>query len=83
MLNGDQMAELLDADKVSSANFRPDGSKIITASEEGTVRIWNHVESDFDRLLILGCAKLHNYLSTNPNATDSDRQMCGIPPRQK
>ena len=67
-----------------SAKFSPDGNKIVTASADKTARVWSvKIESDFDRLLALGCKKLHDYLSTNPNATDSDRQMCGIALRQK
>jgi WD40 repeat protein len=67
---------------VRSANFSADGSKIVTASFDNTARVWE-IESDMDRLLIGLCNKLHDYLSTNPNATDSDRQMCSIEPRQK
>ena len=83
---------------INSAYFSPDGKEIVTASLDKTTRIWdskddqtperqsnNNVDFiiDFDRLLILGCAKLHDYLSTNPNSTDSDRQMCGIEVRKK
>ena len=83
-LQGKQIARLNGhTGAVNSAHFSPDGSKIITTSDDGTARVWNGIESDFDRLLILGCNKLHDYLSTNPNATDSDRQMCGIETRKK
>jgi WD40 repeat protein len=83
-LQGDQIAQIDGHPSgVYSANFSPDGSKIISAYKDGTWYVWNSVENNFDRLLILGCNKLHDYLSTNPNATDSDRQMCSIPPRQK
>ena len=82
-LQGKQIARLNGhTGAVNSAHFSPDGSKIITTSDDGTARVWNGIESDFDRLLILGCNKLHDYLSTNPNATDSDRQMCGIETRK-
>ncbi|NMF60895.1 AAA-like domain-containing protein [Pseudanabaena yagii] len=67
---------------VNSANFSADGSKIVTASSDKTAQVWE-IESDRDRLVSGLCNKLQDYLSTNPNATDSDRQMCGIPPRQK
>jgi WD40 repeat protein len=84
-LQGNPIAELKGhTSYVNGANFCPDGSKIVIASKDNTAQIWEvNIESDFDRLLILGCNKLHDYLSTNPNATDSDRQMCGIEPRKK
>ncbi len=70
-------------DTVNSANFSPDGSKIVTASSDSTARVWNSVETDFDRLLSLGCQKLQDYLTTNPNATNGDRAMCGIEAKKK
>jgi len=60
-----------------SAQFSPDGSKIVTASADQTARAWDS-ESNSDRLFARGCAWLHDYLSTNLHATDSDRAMCGI-----
>jgi WD40 repeat protein len=69
---------------VTSANFSSDGSKIVTASVDGTARVWDvKIESDLNRLLILGCDKLHDYLTNSAIASDDDRQMCGIEPRKK
>ena len=98
-IKGNQIAEFNGhTSYINSAYFSPDGKEIVTASLDKTARIWdskddqiperqsnNNVDFiiDFDRLLILGCEKLHDYLSTNPNATDSDRKMCGIEPRKK
>ncbi|MBD2317260.1 AAA-like domain-containing protein [Phormidium tenue] len=83
-LNGNHLATLRGhTGSIRNFNFSADGSKIITASADNTARLWNSIETDLDRLLILGCNKLHDYLSSNPNATDSDRQMCGIEPRKK
>jgi WD40 repeat protein len=82
-IKGDQIAILEGhLNRVVSASFSADGRKMLTVSLDTTSRVWEF-ESDFDRLLTLGCNKLHDYLSTNPNATDSDRQMCGIEPRKK
>ncbi|MBP0001312.1 MAG: hypothetical protein J7641_20365 [Cyanobacteria bacterium SID2] len=67
-------------DKVWSAQFSPDGEHIVTASSDDTARLWR-VET-LDELLERGCEWLHDYLTTNPNATDEDRAMCGIPPRE-
>jgi WD40 repeat protein len=67
-------------DKVWSIVFAPDGKKLISGSADQTTIIWN---LDFDELMTKGCAWLHDYLVNNPNASDEDRQMCGIAPRQK
>ncbi len=68
-------------DFVTSANFSPDGSKIVTASRDKIARVWDRIDrfdSDLDRLIKRSCDKLHDYLSTNPNVTEQDREMCGI-----
>jgi hypothetical protein len=44
------------------------------------VKLW---DLDFEDLMAKGCEWLHDYLSPNPNAIDGDREMCGIPPREK
>jgi len=82
-VNGNLIALLIGhQNNIKSASFSPDGSKIMTVSRD-TVRVWGETESDFDRLLILGCEKLNDYLTTNPNATNEDRAMCGISSRKK
>jgi WD40 repeat protein len=64
---------------VNSANFSPDGTKIVTASADKTARLWGRIDSldtNLDRLLKRSCNKLHDYLSTNPNVKQEDRDLC-------
>ncbi|GBO53177.1 high-affnity carbon uptake protein Hat/HatR [Pseudanabaena sp. lw0831] len=68
-------------DTATSVAFSPDGKIITTgSSNDNNVKLWN---LNLDDLMAKGCAWLHDYLVNNPNASDEDRQMCGIPPRQK
>ena len=73
---GDNMS----LDQIYSVSFSPDGKTLASGSIDGTVILWN---LDLDDLIAKGCAWLHDYLTNNPNASDEDRQMCGIAPRQK
>jgi len=65
---------------VRSIAFSPDGKTISSGSDDNTVKLWN---LNFDDLMAKGCAWLHDYLVNNPNASDEERQACGIAPRQK
>ena len=62
---------------VRSANFSADGSKILTASDDNMARVWE-IENDSDRLLIGVCEKLSDYLATNPNVSNEERQACQV-----
>jgi len=79
-VKGNLIAELKGhTDGVYSANFSADGSKIVTASLDNTARVWKaNFENDSDRLLIGVCEKLSDYLSTNPNVSNEERQACQV-----
>jgi WD40 repeat protein len=66
---------------VYSANFSPDGQTIVSASRDKTVKLWK-IES-FEELLTRACQTLTPWLQ-NPNseATDADRALCDLPPRE-
>lgn len=75
---------------IARVNFSPDGKWLIAGDNQipGVVRLWK-VDSqelqhtDLNYQAKKWCEYLQDYLTTNPNATDEDRQMCGISPRKK
>jgi WD40 repeat protein/ABC-type dipeptide/oligopeptide/nickel transport system ATPase component len=70
-------------DLISNLSFSPDGQKIASSSADNTVRIWAidgtegtlHLDVQLDRLLSQGGDRLQDYLRTNPNISESDRQI--------
>ncbi|MEO1144637.1 MAG: hypothetical protein AAFY26_03435, partial [Cyanobacteria bacterium J06638_22] len=65
--------------RVNSVSFSPDGQQLVTAPSDGTARLWQVY--DLEGLIELGCDWLRDYLTTNPEVSDSDRAICSIPPR--
>lgn len=62
---------------ISGLAFTKDEKKIISASIDQTTRIWDldHVTHP-GTLLLEACAWIRNYLTTNPEVSDSDRRIC-------
>ncbi|MFP4120932.1 MAG: eIF2A-related protein [Coleofasciculus sp.] len=60
---------------VYSVSFSPDGQTIASASRDGTVKVMTW-KLALDDLLRQGCNWLRDYLKTNPNVSESDRNLC-------
>ena len=54
----------------------PDGQIIASASLDGSIKLWSTEVLDFDGLVSRGCSMLQNYLNTNPNISQQDRNLC-------
>ena len=77
---GEQIAQFSHGDAVWSVAFSPDGSQILTGSLDGTATLWS--VPTLEGLLARSCNWLRNYLTHNPDISNEDRALCGIPPRE-
>ncbi len=58
---------------INAIDFHPSQSLIASGAEDGNLIIW---EFSPDKLLQYSCHRLQDYLTTNPNLSRSDRQLC-------
>jgi hypothetical protein len=69
-LSGQQLGEW----KGNQAAFSKDGLHLIAGDQSGVLRV---IENDkLPQLLTKACLWLREYLTHNPNADQSDRQLC-------
>ena len=59
--------------QINSLAFSIDGRSLVSAEEQQGLFWWN---LDLDNLLAMGCDRLDDYLTTNPNVKPSDRKLC-------
>ena len=65
---------------VMSVRFSPDGTAIASAGDDRAAILWN---LDLDNLMAKGCDWIRDYLKTNPNLSDTDRDLCNGIGRRK
>jgi WD40 repeat protein len=59
-------------DGVTSVNFSPDGTKLFSLSDDGTIKIW---ELDLDAIIQQGCDWIRGYIDNNPDVNTEDREI--------
>ncbi|MBD1807125.1 TIR domain-containing protein [Microcoleus sp. FACHB-SPT15] len=75
--DGTLIATLIGHDaEVYHVSFSSDGKTIASASRDNSVILWNVENLNLDDLLVDGCNWVRDYLKTNPNVKQSDRQLC-------
>nr|WP_245916081.1 WD40 repeat domain-containing protein [Merismopedia glauca] len=62
---------------VNSVSFSPDGKTLASGSCDSTIKLWNGNNGwDLDALMERSCDKIRNYLTYNPNVSESDKHLC-------
>ena len=62
-------------DSVDSVSFSTDGKTLVSGSHDETIKLWD-LDLDLDSLMARSCDWVRNYLTHNPNVSESDRHLC-------
>ncbi len=64
-------------DSVFGLGFSPDGQFLASGSNDRLIVLWNLDEvTKFENVLTYGCQWIADYLRTNPELSEGDRQLC-------
>ncbi|NEO04518.1 MAG: hypothetical protein F6K51_02590 [Moorea sp. SIO3I8] len=64
----------VDVSTVTSISLSADGSLLATLDRSGNAKLWRI--GGLDELIVKGCNWVRDYLETNPNLDESDRNLC-------
>ena len=60
---------------IQSIAFSPNGKTIVSASADGTIKLWS-LNFVLDDLLVKGCSWVRDYLKYNASLSEEDRRLC-------
>jgi WD40 repeat protein len=63
---------------ISGRSFSADSKTVASASQDDSIKIWSTEILSEKELLERGCSLIRDYLRTNPNVEDIDRQTYDI-----
>jgi len=73
-----------DSTMFNNIQFSPDGKILVSIDNDGTLKLWNGSNGwGLDGLMGRSCDWVRNYLTHNPNVSESDKHLCeGIATKQ-
>lgn len=68
LLNLQQPLILENCDRVNKIIFSPNGKTVASVSADTTVKLWKVYSNNLNDLIFYSCARLRDYLQSNPKA---------------